>query len=454
MLDRHLWLHIALLGAALAALASCAPDRDLGTMPQQHPSSTIPEPGIVLDLVPAGQTLPFTPLAGSAACTAGGNAQQIVLPAGYVATVLATEGAGFPDLPDMNTVNETGPQPGRFLYRTHEVGSNGAVSRTDLATGVTSILAQRADWERFDGLAWTPWGTLIAAEEATVSAFKDPLLPAAVGGHVYEIDPASGTFSLREAVGSRSHEGLRFDKEGNLYGISETGPGYIFKFVPDRRNELSAGQLYALRIVVDQGDRTGWAEWVALDRTAVTTNSLAEAAAKGATGWSRPEDIEIGTSSGDDRRGNSTLYVAVTGEDKVLAIDLSPPGGPHGLVLVSNYIKDGVNAPADFDFPDNLALDRAGNLYITEDPGGSAGAGKIQGDDVWFAPFNPAGATQSLPVQRFFSITDCDAEPTGIYLSLSGKSLFVNLQHRGGADPRDQSYAVQRLSDVQLAPPQ
>src|SRR6185295_2659251 len=132
----------------------------------------------------------------------------------------------------------------------------------------------------------------------------------------------------RPAIGARSHEGIRFDKQGNLYGISETNPGYIFKFVPDRRNDLSAGQLYALKIVSDQGDRTGFATWVALDRNAVVINSDAEATAKGATGYTRPEDVEMGTSAGDDRQGNDVLYVAVTGEDRVLAIDLDPKGAP------------------------------------------------------------------------------------------------------------------------------
>jgi hypothetical protein len=419
----------------------------------QGAPDAVHEPGLALDLTGPGQAIPFVPLPSSSACAPGGNAEQILLPQGYVSTLIASEGPNFPDLPDMNTVNETGARKGRFLYRTHELNAGGAVTVTDLATGATSIVAQRADWERFDGIVWTPWGTLLAGEETSPSALKDPLLPGAVGGHVYEINPITGAASLRAAVGARPHEGLRFDRDGNLYGISETGPGYIFKFVPDHRNDLSAGQLYALEIVVDQGDRTGWGQWVALDRTAVLTNSLTEAAAKGATGWTRPEDIEIGTSTGDDRRGDHILYVAVTGEDKVLAIDLKPAGEMHGRVFVSNYIKDGVNAPADFDFPDNLALDRSGNLYVTEDPGGSAATGKTAGDDVWFAPFNPASSAQSLPVQRFFSITDCDAEPTGIYLSPTGKTLFVNIQHRGGADPRDQSYAIWRLQDAQFAPP-
>jgi hypothetical protein len=60
-------------------------------------------------------------------------------------------------LPRPRTQSEDGPQAGRYLYRTHETGSNGAISRTDLVTGQTSIVVQRADCERLDGIAWTPW---------------------------------------------------------------------------------------------------------------------------------------------------------------------------------------------------------------------------------------------------------------------------------------------------------
>lgn len=96
---------------------------------------------------------------------------------------------------------------------------------------------------------------------------------------------------------------------------------------------------------------------------------------------------------------------------------------------------------------------RSENLYITEDPGGNAASGKTIGDDVWFAPFNPSSAARSLQAERFFTITDCEAEPTGSYLSPSGRSLFINIQHRGGADPRDQTYAIRRFSDNNFAPP-
>jgi hypothetical protein len=386
----------------------------------------------------------FTPLDTSATCSVGGGLSQFMLAPGYVATLVASE-PSYIDVPDMHTVNETGRNAGRFLYRTHETGTNAGVSVTDLETGDTHMLVQRADWERFDGIVWTPWGTILASEETSPSTQLDPDFPTATAGLVYEIDPATGASHARPAVGAKSHEGMRFDRAGNLYGISERAPGFIFKFTADRRGDLSSGQLYALKIVTDQGDRTGPAQWVALDRALVQINADAAAEAVGATGYSRPEDVETSTSTGDDGRRGEFLFVAITGEDRVLAIQLD------GQPFVSDYVRDGVNAPADFDLPDNLALDQDGNLFITEDPGGGAPT-KTKGDDVWVTQIDPANPRRGKPVQRFFSITDCQAEPTGIYFSLSGRSLFVNIQHRG-ADGRDGSFAIQRIKqvDFQLA---
>src|SRR5439155_15855999 len=112
---------------------------------------------------PAKGPFQFQPLPTSAACSAGQpETNQFLLPPGYVQSVIAREGdGGSTDEWDQNTVNETGPDAGRFLYRAHEVSTNGQVTVTDLATGVTRVLAQRADWNRLDGTAWTPWGTLL-----------------------------------------------------------------------------------------------------------------------------------------------------------------------------------------------------------------------------------------------------------------------------------------------------
>ena len=80
------------------------------------------------------------------------------------------------------------------------------------------------------------------------------------GGLVYELDGLTGEATARPAIGRKSHEGMRFDPQGNLYSISESNPGYIFKFVPDVHGDLSSGQSYALKIVNATGDRVGEAE--------------------------------------------------------------------------------------------------------------------------------------------------------------------------------------------------
>ncbi|MGZ8398507.1 MAG: alkaline phosphatase PhoX [Gemmatimonadales bacterium] len=396
-----------------------------------------------------GRAFHFTPVPASAACTdpRAATEKPFVLPAGFEQVAFAREGdGGTIDLWDMHTQNETGSQAGRFLYRTHEPGSAGQVSVTDLKTlrtvgGIvtsdTRILAQRADWERFDGIVWTPWKTILAAEEVITSTLKDPELPLAKGGHVYEIDPKTGAAFLRAAVGSRSHEGLRFDPAGNLYGISEASPptgGYIYKFVPQRRGDLSTGRLYALKIVESTGDRTGRAVWVLLDGEASKLDSDAEATRVGATGYGRPEDVETATSTGTFDPW--ILFVAITSENRVLAIDLKSGGGS---AFVYDYVRAGVNAPADFGSPDNLALDKAGNLYITEDPSVNP-----VGADVWTAE-PPRGRNNHQPARRtvrFASLANCLAEPSGIYFDLSRSILYIHVMHPGGAITRDFSMMI------------
>jgi hypothetical protein len=422
MCYRKLIIAVAVASAAVTAGATQSPD------------------------APQGGPFQFTPLPASAICVPGGTGEQpFIIPPGFVQLVVAREGdGGAPDQWDMNTLNETGPHPGRFLYRTHETTTDGAVSVTDLETGQTRVLVKRPDWNRMDGIVWTPHGTLLAAEEmrpGRMPSLPDPTLPQSVfAGLAFEIDSATGAVAPRPAIGLRAHEGLRFDPAGNLYGISETAPtpvppggpgGYIFRFVPDRRNDLSSGQLYALKIVVSTGDRTGEAIWVPLDRQAVQVDADAAATAVGATGYGRPEDVEIATSTGNSRGGSNILYVAITNEHRVLRIDLREPGGgaSHSTVRVSDYVRASVNAPADFQNPDNLALDKNGNLFITEDGPDAVG------DDVWVAVAGPGHAETAETTVRFASLTDCLAEPSGVYFDKSGTKLFINVLHRGGNTP-------------------
>jgi hypothetical protein len=416
---------------------------------------------------PARGPFQFEPLPASTPCTPGGagvfpNEQPFALPPGYVQMIVARQGdGGAPDQWDMNTLNETGPHAGRFLYRTHETLTNGAISVTDLETGATRVLVQRLDWNRMDGIAWTPWRTLLTAEEMRPErqpSLPDPTVPQALAGLLYEVDPVTGASVARPALGAKAHEGIRIDPQGNVYGISETGPGtmvgtpprsapggYVFTFVPDRRGDLSTGQLYALKIVVPTGDRTGEAVWLPLDRAAVQVDADVAATAAGATGYGRPEDVEMATSTGNNRGGANILYVAVTDESRVLRIDLREPAGgrEHATAFVSDYVRRGVNAPADFTNPDNLALDKNGNLYITEDTTTPPGM------DIWVAIPGRGDHHAAEQTVRFASLTDCGAEPSGIYFDKSGTILFANVLHRGApADLPDLGVMITEVKSI------
>jgi hypothetical protein len=181
----------------------------------------------------------------------------------------------------------------------------------------------------------------------------------------------------------------------------------------------------------------------------VQIDAAAAADAVGATGYNRPEDVEIATSTGNNRGTINTLYVAITSptgpvDNRVIGIDLREPAGgsTKSTAFVYDYVKPGLNTTSEFEWPDNLALDPAGNLYIAEDPGGNF-ATKHRGDDIWVARPAQGPHAAASSVERFASLTDCDAEPTGLYWEKGGDRLFVNVQHRGG-DHLDKAVAIGR----------
>lgn len=359
------------------------------------------------------------------------------IPEGFTQELVSGEDAlniydgGRDDWQDMNTVNETGKQAGRYLYRTHEVrgqAEGGAVSVVDLKTGETKILAQDASWDALDGLVWTPWGTLLFAEEIT-------------DGRLFEVflDPKDPMTALavvdRPALGRLAHEGIEVGADGAVYVVDEfrgQREGYgggIYKFVPDSRGDLSSGSLYALK--VDGPEGIGQGEWVGpID----PLNARQAGTDAGGTGWNRPEDIE--------RIGN-TLYVAVTEgtyvngtqqfDGWVLAVELNS-------LEVSVFVKPGLNVPVEtggqtgFDNPDNLAVSPDGKLVIVEDNVPS---------DIWFASGDNDGDGLADEVALFASLNDPGAEGTGIYFGKDPKTMYVNVQH-SAADDGDGTWAIRK----------
>jgi len=417
----------------------------------------------------------FNPIAGSAygmENDADVATTPYVIPQGYVQSIVSDETDlniyVANDWPDMNTVNETGKHAGRYMYRTHEVrggaigndgnsarvdgGSGGAVSVIDLKTGVAKEVVGRVDWEALDGIVWTPWRTVLFAEEAGTTARPDPEAPNATSGLLYELkldrhDPtAAESVTVRPLLGALAHEGIEIDAEGNVYVIDEDRKGSIYKFVPENYGDLSSGQLYALKVM--NGAKTGAAEWVALDMAQAQIKAHVAATAVGATEYCRPEDLE---------RIDGTLYVALTCEDVDNAANTSgknAAGYSVGAVLavdlgekpvVSYIVASGKNTPFEnhatattgFAKVDNLANGPDGKLWMVEDNDWS---------DIWV--YDPRskdanGDGYKDGVHLFASLKDKPAEGTGIYFGKDPHTLYVNVQHSGTGNDKTMAITKQ-----------
>ena len=405
-------------------------------------------------LIFKGSYFNFIPLIESADSTNWHPSKPWKLANGFTQTIVSDETAlniynnGRDDWHDMMTVNETGTAAGRYLYRTHEISDaveGGAISVVDLQTGRTEILIQDASYTLLDGIRWTPWGSVLFAEETT-------------GGRLFEVylDPNNPMKPLkvidRPSAGRMTHEGIEIDTKGNIYLVDEHRGrsvgcynripcgGGIYKFVPNTYADLSSGSLYVLGFNIGNlHDNTGQATWLGpIDPSNVRESGTAV----GGASYQRPEDLEI--------IGN-TLYIAITEgprdqyneeiyEGRVIALNLE-------TMIVSNFVKAGVNVaveigkPGDddhqtgFDNVDNLAQSPDGHLIMIEDNSPS---------DIWFASTETSSSGASQQVSLFASLTDPGAEGSGIYFSPTDpKTLYVNIQHSARKNG-DGTWAIRR----------
>jgi len=358
------------------------------------------------------------------------------------------------DWPDMVTLNESGADTERYLYRSHEIrpieklfgektteenitkyqdAGGGVISVVDLKTNKAKILIQSPYWEAVDGIIWTPWKTLLITQETKNKVITDPSQPQAESGLVYEIlldqndlmnEQNTAQAIARPLLGALAHEGIEVDDNGAVYVIDEDYEGSIYKFIPDIYGNLSSGNLSVLKLSQETSDKTGPATWIPLDMSKIVVNAQEAAKDVNASSWCRPEDLEI---------IGQTLYVASTCHERddddnfignrVLAINLD--GTPH----VSNFILAGVNVPEEnltsnpgFQNPDNLAKGPDKTLWIIEDNSPS---------DIWVASLKTDLRGYSEQVYLFASLADAKAEGTGIYFTKDFKTLFVNIQHSG-----------------------
>ncbi|MEO8696893.1 MAG: alkaline phosphatase PhoX [Acidimicrobiales bacterium] len=420
----------------------------------------------------------FAPLTASAAPAANeatpitfGNASFEQRSVADRSTQLA---AGAPNTGswDMITVNETGPQKGKYLFTVFETGQAG-VQRHEVATGATETIwmsPQAGAHVSFDATYWTPWGTLITAEESWCTAvagctsnygrlfeLKNPATAPAITNPLTATSNDGAEFVHRNVIPRTSHEGIQFDKSHNMYFIDELNGGNIYKYtskanwgeiMSGRSDYFAAGQTSVLRV----GDgstpnATGAYTWVPITdangvalpgaltivdgngvRSVDARNTTDLAAYKG-TDYQRPEDMQLQTV-----RGIEYLYVTTTTTNEVYQLNLT--ASSISVFAGRNTVDLATGGPVGTAFtnPDNLAIDHDGNVYIVEDRNGGVD------DDIWFAKdlnadgdLNDAGEG----IGRWASNGTVGSEFTGLYFDPTNKRrAWVNIQHPASGNDR------------------
>ena len=443
--------------------------------------------------------LGFTPITSSAlSCSAGGLIQfaNNSSNAAVTPTVLLRAGDAASPVNAPATSTKVGREndmialspDGTYLFTSSENANpsdTGAPNGSDGITRLTlkgkdagkkEILADAVDttganiWQRVDGMKWYPTsrrdedkGVLLASEEY------------AAGG-IWQVDPRTGAFARLDWLGSFSHEGIGLDRAGNLYLGDEARGGALYKAVPNDRSDLTKGG--TLFYLVGTGtDVTGWKAVVN------PAGASAEASSGGAVLFDRPEDFDehngriyfTVTEPAGDALPRTGAAGQVVNQGGVYGLSAS---GVPGLAVQSGSLPYtrltpmiGVNDPTytsqaqavaqqGLQFPDNLAFDGAGHLWVHEDIPDSDGSFPASGIDVGKQTRNQqdelyvyvlnekgdairpnpnvtgpgvSGGYKAADMRTSPAATPCQNEFTGGIFAADGRTLYINQQHAENA---------------------
>lgn len=439
--------------------------------------------------------LGFTPITSNALpCSARGLIQFANDSANHPVTPTLLMRAGDPATPvnapaTSNAVGRVNDMialspDGRYLFTSSEnsvptengigvAGSDG-ITRLTLKgrnKGKKEILADNVDatganvWQRVDGMKWYPHGgpehegVLLASEEFATAG-------------VWQINPNTGAFVRLDWIGNYSHEGIGLDRKGNLYLGDEARGGALYKAVPNDKDDLTkGGTLYYM--VGTATDASGWKQ------VTDPTNSSAEASAVGAVLFDRPEDFDEANgrvyftvteaaADADPRVGSAGQVVNRGGIYSVSTFgvpDLATQSGslPYNrlapMIEVNDpkYVtQDQAKAQQGLQFPDNIAFDGLGHLWVHEDIPDNNGTfpangvdvskqARDQQDELYVYVLNAKGdrivanpGTAGPAISGGYKAADmrtsaaakpCENEFTGGIFANDGKTLYINQQH-------------------------
>lgn len=348
---------------------------------------------------------------------------------------------------------------GRTVINSATGKLNPSIQSISLANGEVKTLVR--GMTSCDGIRTTPWGTVLATEEASDGGAYELLNPLSLAD-VTIVNRATGQTSApdrvirRLALPTMAWEGIAVLANGVVYAGDELRPGTggadrdggaIFKFVPSvawaggpaitalSQSPFAAGNTFAMQVAcvnntqqVGQGCEVGNAAWVPV----LATTARTDARTALATGYYRPEDLHQDLKYADAANPAAVRFCWTdTGNEDALnyaevmcAVDSKPlvATAVERSVWVSRFIE----GDPDFNSFDNLDFQpRTGNLYVIEDhPNG----------DV-FACL-PDGTDRNLDTDgcaKMLSVVDSSAEPTGFIFDASGKVAYVSIQHSDDA---------------------
>ena len=351
---------------------------------------------------------------------------------------------------------------------THIIGINEegpgdpGLQKIDLKTGEATTIVSGTD--SGDPVRATPWGTVVFGEESgddgAMYELIDPL--SVEGATINRTTGASSSPKIRRlnALGFTSFEGLAILPNGVTYYGNElsanggAAAGAYFKFVPSTpwgggsaissldQSPYASGSIFALRVGTTgtppngnygQGFQSGTGVW----RGPIAGNGVALqplAAGVQATGYYRPEDIDIDANAlaagnvrvcGNDTGRDSARYWGETIciRDGSLAASASGSTTPEVQLLVQGSLE--------FNMPDNIAFQPGrANWIVHEDGSTRAAQGGARNNDLWSCLDDGADDdTLSDGCLRIGTINDFDAEWTGGFFDPSGKHFYVSIQH-------------------------
>lgn len=341
---------------------------------------------------------------------------------------------------------------------------NPSVQRINLETGEVETILRGLT--ACDGIRVTPWGTILATEEAIDGAAYEILDPLRVTEEtVTDRNPGTVTDPVhivkRTALPIIAWEGIAILPNGVIiagdefppglgadFGTPDADGGAIYKFIPDvlrydnteitdlNDSPLVSGRVYALQIncfedlifgqvLFGQGCEVGIGSWVEVS----AAFARLDAYASGATGYMRPEDLHTDPmfEAPVDNPYAIRFYWANTGNagaehfgEILCAVDKDPVSAdPFGRTVVVNRFVEG---DTDFNSFDNIAFQPvSGNLYVLED--------HINGDV--FACLRD-GVDRDIKTDgcvKVMSVTDSSAEPTGLIFTQDGTTAYLSIQH-------------------------